>query len=345
MDSDLVDVVMNNHLGGSEDAKSTESKKKQKESESKKEKKRTRRGMKRIKDVHAYLKAKTPEEIFKEFDADNSGLIDQDEFLAMIEALQFKLPEAKALKFFQHCDKDGSGEINLEEFQSVLFACNPTSGNTFGFAPEEFLSPHDAFHHYDVDNSGTIDEDEFADILEYLKLEVDDFKQERLFRKYDIDGSGSIDYEEFKACWLDCVDIRAELRKRKIPFGKMTPTYVLKKKLAKIVDEEENKEEKVLASADQNLEYMRTKKDKENLFLKAKILADEALSLALDVAGQVYVFGRGTQGQFSGEAYLEHFEKFRNVHRLWYAFFFFKISHCLPPYLHLFCLQVRSCSS
>jgi len=29
MDSDLVDVVMNNHLGGSEDAKSTESKKKQ----------------------------------------------------------------------------------------------------------------------------------------------------------------------------------------------------------------------------------------------------------------------------------------------------------------------------
>ena len=89
--------------------------------------------------MHAYLKAKTPLEIFKEFDADNSGLIDQDEFLAMIEALQFKLPEAKALKFFAHCDKNGSGEIDLEEFESVLFALNPTYGNTFGFTPQEFL--------------------------------------------------------------------------------------------------------------------------------------------------------------------------------------------------------------
>ena len=67
--------------------------------------------MKRIKDVHAYLKAKTPVEIFNEFDADNSGLIDQDEFLAMIDALPFKLPEAKALKFFAHCDKNGSENI------------------------------------------------------------------------------------------------------------------------------------------------------------------------------------------------------------------------------------------
>ena len=55
---------------------------------------------------------------------------------------------------------------------------------------------------------------------------------------------------------MSCVDVRAELRKRKIPFGKMTPTYVLRKKLAKIVDEEEDKEDVVLASADQNLEYI-----------------------------------------------------------------------------------------
>ena len=157
MDDDLVNVVMNNHLGES-NANSPETKKKQDVESKKKEKQRTRRGMKHIKDVHAYLKAKTPVEIFNEFDADNSGLIDQDEFLAMIEALQFKLPEAKALKFFAHCDKNGSGEIDLEEFESVLFALNPTNGNTFGFSPQEFLSPHDAFTHYDVDNSGTIDE-------------------------------------------------------------------------------------------------------------------------------------------------------------------------------------------
>lgn len=67
------------------------------EDDDEKKTKKQRRGMKRITDVHAYLKQKTPKEIFEEFDVDDSGLIDQEEFLAMIEALQFKLPEAKAL--------------------------------------------------------------------------------------------------------------------------------------------------------------------------------------------------------------------------------------------------------
>lgn len=220
-------------------------------------------------------------------------------------------------KFFNHCDKDGSGEIDFPEFKSVLFACDPTSGNAFGFTPGDYLSPHDAFTHFDVDGSGTIDEDEFADILEYLKLSVNDFKQERLFRKYDIDGSGSIDYEEFKACWLDCVDVRTELRKRNVHFGKMTPTYALKKKLAKLVDEEEDMESKVLASADQNLLYGRTKEEKIDLFKRARARADEAITHALDAAGQVYVFGRGSHAQFRGEAYRHHFKDFSKVHDLW----------------------------
>jgi hypothetical protein len=59
MDDDLVDVVMNKHIGGG-DVSSPETKRKQEAETKKKEKKqRTRRGMKRIKDVHAYLKAKT----------------------------------------------------------------------------------------------------------------------------------------------------------------------------------------------------------------------------------------------------------------------------------------------
>ena len=55
-----MDVVMNKHIGGG-DVSSPETKRKQEAETKKKEKKqRTRRGMKRIKDVHAYLKAKTP---------------------------------------------------------------------------------------------------------------------------------------------------------------------------------------------------------------------------------------------------------------------------------------------
>ena len=278
---------------------------------------RRRRGLKRIEDVHAYLKQKTPEEIFEEFDTDDSGYIDEEEFLAMIDALQLKLPEAKALKFFQHSDKNGSGEIDLEEFRSVLFVCDPTSGNTLGFTPDEFLSPHDAFNKFDVDGSGTIDEDEFADILEYMNIEADDFKQEKLFNKFDIDGSGKIDYDEFKECWLQCVDVKAELKKRGVRFNKLTPIYKLRKKLAEIVEKSENTENEVLALADQNLEFVRTKRKKEDLFERAKVRANEALTMALDAGGQVYVFGRGCRSQFAGEAYVGHFDGFENVHDRW----------------------------
>lgn len=275
------------------------------------------RGMKRIADVHKYLSQKTPEEVFQEFDADKSGFIDLQEFLVMIDALSLKLPEAKAQKFFKHCDKDGSGVIDLDEFQTALYACDPTSGNTLGFTPEEFLSPHDAFQMFDEDGSGTIDEDEFADVLEYMKLEVDDFKQERLFRKYDIDGSGGIDYEEFKACWLQSVDVRAELKKRGVRFGKLTPTYLLRKQLEKLVNTNEDIEEHVLVSADKNLTHIRTLSAKKNIFTKARARADEALALALDAAGQVYMFGRGTHGQFCGDAFLHHFKEFRIVHTIY----------------------------
>lgn len=51
----------------------------------------------------------------------------------------------KALKYFRVCDSDGSGEIDLEEFKVALFAVDPDSGNTVGFAPNAFLTPLDAF--------------------------------------------------------------------------------------------------------------------------------------------------------------------------------------------------------
>jgi hypothetical protein len=35
------------------------------------------------------------------------------------------IPDAKALRFFRTCDKDKSGEIDFEEFRTVLYATDP----------------------------------------------------------------------------------------------------------------------------------------------------------------------------------------------------------------------------
>ena len=60
MDDDLVDVVMNKHIGGGDDVSSPETKKKQEAETKKKEKQRTRRGMKRIKTCTLISKPRRP---------------------------------------------------------------------------------------------------------------------------------------------------------------------------------------------------------------------------------------------------------------------------------------------
>ena len=47
------------------------------------------------------------------------------EFSRLLQALQIDVRDAKALRFFRICDNDGSGEIDFEEFLTVLYAFDP----------------------------------------------------------------------------------------------------------------------------------------------------------------------------------------------------------------------------
>ena len=131
-----------------------------------------RRNIQQRQEIEKYLASKSPEEVFREFDVDNSGSIDFEEFREMLDRLNFQMSEAKALKYFRSLDKDGSGVIDEPEFRAAMYAVDPVTGNSLGFAPNSLLTPQDAFQMFDEDGSGQIDEDEFADILEYVAAHV-----------------------------------------------------------------------------------------------------------------------------------------------------------------------------
>lgn len=71
------------------------------------------------------IKAMTPLDIFILFDEDDSGLISFQEFRKMLPFLNIEISDAKAFRYFRMCDTDGSGEIDIDEFQVALFACDP----------------------------------------------------------------------------------------------------------------------------------------------------------------------------------------------------------------------------
>ncbi|KAJ0393312.1 hypothetical protein P43SY_009980 [Pythium insidiosum] len=270
--------------------------------------------------VSTLLSKLSPEELFKRYDADGSGFISATEFMAMLPDLGIRISEAKAMRIFKKCDTDGGGEIDLNEFKMAMFAVDPVSGNTLGFAPSSLLAPRDAFDLFDEDGTGQIDELEFADVLEYFGMNVSDARQEALFKKYDKDKSGYIDYKEFRAMWLRLTNVREELSKRGIEIPKYATPWKLQQMLETALEEEEAREAQVLAEAKRFLELQREKQRRAELGRKAVIRAQDELAAALDAAGQVYVLGTGRYEQFAGQAVErddDQFPGFHDVSRIW----------------------------
>jgi hypothetical protein len=137
------------------------------------EKQKLRKEMLENKDkMKERLKSMTAVDIFLLFDEDDSGLISFEEFRKLLPYLDIAISDAKAFRYFRMCDSDGSGEIDIDEFQVALFMCDPvrnscsrsivlaysghrynalpqTSGNPVGFQPSQNLTPMDAFEMFD----------------------------------------------------------------------------------------------------------------------------------------------------------------------------------------------------
>ncbi|EWC43761.1 calmodulin [Drechslerella stenobrocha 248] len=128
---------------------------------------------------------------------------------------------------FNHFDKDGNGEISVDELADVMRSLgqNPTEEelrdiihevdrnftDTIDF--EEFLelmAPRDdvrnietelrdAFNVFDKDKTGTIDATELRHVMKALGEDVTEDQIKDMIREADKDGNGTIDFEEFKA--------------------------------------------------------------------------------------------------------------------------------------------------
>lgn len=269
------------------------------------------------------IKQMTPTDIFVLFDEDDSGLIDFQEFRKMLPYLNIIISDAKAYRYFRMCDTDGSGEIDIDEFQVALFACDPTSGNPVGFEPSKILTPLDAFELFDEDQSGFLDEDEYRYAMEYLMIDATDERLEDLFYSFDVTHTGMIDYVEFRDIFVEACNVRKELEDRGIDCPTLVRKKTLRGILREILMDEERKERLALMEARRYKKWLLNIRDSKKLLLRADFRAYQELRAALDAAGHVYVMGGGTYSQFNqqGPEQLKtkkfKFDNFERVVELW----------------------------
>lgn len=71
------------------------------------------------------LRSMTTEEAFVAFDGNNDGLLTFEEFRGVLPYLAIRISDAKALRYFKMSDSSTNNAIDIDEFKTALFACDP----------------------------------------------------------------------------------------------------------------------------------------------------------------------------------------------------------------------------
>ena len=112
------------------------------------------------------------------------------------------MTEKEINKLVKETDKDGDGNVSVEEFLNMIEIENvrgrSNKRDIIHKALIQRAGVRKAFEKYDKDGSGTISKDEFKIILEhkYMSSLTQD-QVDEMMNEADKDGSGLIDYEEF----------------------------------------------------------------------------------------------------------------------------------------------------
>jgi Ca2+-binding EF-hand superfamily protein len=180
-------------------------------------------------DPNGKFTAQEIKEAFNAFDLDHNGFVGAAEIRHVLINIGEQVSDEEVDEMIRMIDKDGDGQVNLEEFYEMVTGGQKappgfgSAGPGGGGAPtpqsigqaavikqqrkqglDEFAKEHNIkpesikkgwkrFKATDKDNSGMIDYAEFCEILQ-----VDPSPQtEKLFQLFDKDRSGQIDVREF----------------------------------------------------------------------------------------------------------------------------------------------------
>lgn len=128
-------------------------------------------------------------EKFKQCDADASGLVSLQEAKNVLESPPFNFPADKVKLLLDRFDKDGNGQLDVNEF--------------IGFYAEANAIKDDIgrrFDALDADRNGVLSPDELVHVI-CETLKYNESKARQFVESFDTNKDGSIDKKEFVSMW------------------------------------------------------------------------------------------------------------------------------------------------
>lgn len=167
---------------------------------------------------------KTAREMFEAMGHTKDENIKFDEWLVLLRTLKIILTEAKRTELFRAGDPGNTGEIDVIEFQFLLFA------STMVFK-QKWPTPHDLFFMIDERDIGLVDEVDIYSILHASKvrgraatrlhaasgkltferqIRVKEEKVRAAFSELDTKGRRLVDFDCFLQMWVRFCEVESE---------------------------------------------------------------------------------------------------------------------------------------
>ena len=127
---------------------------------------------------------------FSLFDKDGDGTISTKELGTVMKSLGQNPTEAELQDMINEIDIDGNGEIDFNEFLTLMVK----KINEGADSEEELLQ---AFREFDRDGNGLISAAELKHIMAALGEKLTDEEVDETMEDADLDGDGYLNFEEF----------------------------------------------------------------------------------------------------------------------------------------------------
>merc|ERR1711953_1412087 len=134
-------------------------------------------------------------EAFRLFDSNNDGRISTEEFVKLIKKIGGIMTGGQAKALLTLADKDDSGNIGFEEFQSLW---QMVMGEL-----EDDPEIRKEFERFDLDKNGFITKTEMLEVIETSDGFVQDkvVEAKKWIEELDVDKYGQVSYPEFLLVW------------------------------------------------------------------------------------------------------------------------------------------------